>query len=75
MILNLEMNLRIGKRFNSAHAITRNVLERVFKEISQNLQENTCARVSFFIKLRQSCHYIETSRLIDWFLYDDNFDV
>ena len=26
MILNQEMNLRIGKRFNSAHAITRNVL-------------------------------------------------
>ena len=48
---------------------------KVFKEISQNLQENTCARVSFLIKLRQSCHYIETSRLIDWFLYDDNFDV
>ena len=24
---------------------------------------------------RQSCHHIETIKSIDWFLYDDNFDV
>ena len=29
---------------------TRSV-KKVFREISQNLQENTCARVSFLIKL------------------------
>ena len=34
-------------------AATRGVLcERVFLEISQNSQENTCARVSFSIKLQ-----------------------
>ena len=27
-------------------------VEKVFLEISQNLQENTCARVSFLIKLQ-----------------------
>ena len=27
-------------------------VKKVFLEISQNSQENTCARVSFFIKLR-----------------------
>ena len=29
-------------------------VEKVFLEISQNLQENTCARVSFLIKLQAS---------------------
>ena len=24
---------------------------------------------------RQSCHHIETIKSVDWFLYDDNFDV
>ena len=33
-------------------AATRGLLqEKVFSEISQNSQENTCARVSFLIKL------------------------
>ena len=31
---------------------------KVFLEISQNLQENTCARVSFLIKL-QACKFIK----------------
>ena len=36
-------------------AATRGVLcERVFLEISQNSQENTCARVSFLIKLQDN---------------------
>ena len=40
-------------------AATRVVLqENVFLEISQNSQENTCARVSFLIKLQASgLHY------------------
>ena len=34
-------------------AATEGVLqEKIFLEISQNSQENTCARVSFLIKLR-----------------------
>ena len=36
-------------------AATRGVLlKKVILEISQNLQENTCARVSFLIKLQHS---------------------
>ena len=39
-------------RFLSSEAATGGVLkERVFLEISQNSQENTCARVSFLIRL------------------------
>ena len=43
-----------------AEAATRNVLwKKVFLEISQNAQENTCARVSFLIKLHASaCNFI-----------------
>ena len=32
--------------------IQRSSVNKVFLEISQNLQENTCARVSFLIKLQ-----------------------
>ena len=39
----------------SAEAATRVVLyEKVFLKISQNSQENTCARISFLIKLQAS---------------------
>ena len=35
-------------------------VEKVFLEISQNSQENTCARVSFLIKLQaQTCNFIK----------------
>ena len=38
--------------FKDAEAATRGVLwKKVFLEISQNSQENTCARVSFFNKV------------------------
>ena len=37
----------------SAEAVTRRCsVKRMFLEISRNLQENTCARVSFLIKLQ-----------------------
>ena len=37
-----------------SEAVTRGVLcEKVFLEISQNSQENTCARISFSIKFYQ----------------------
>ena len=32
-------------------------VKKVFLEISQNLQEKTCARVSFLIKLPKSCNF------------------
>ena len=37
-------------------------LKKVFLEISQNLQENTSARVSFLIKL-QACNFIKKDTL------------
>ena len=41
---------------NSSEAATGGVLyQKVFIEILQNSQENTCARVSFLIKLQASC--------------------
>ena len=42
-------------------AATRSILqEKVFLEISQNSQENTCARVSFLIKLQAlACNFIK----------------
>ena len=52
-------------------AATRGVLwEKVFLEISQNSQKNTCARVSFLIKLQAlgtlaqvfSCEFCEISK-------------
>ena len=46
-----ELNI-LEYRF-SPEAVTGGVLQnKVFIEISQNSQENTCARVSFFIKLQ-----------------------
>ena len=43
------------------------LLKKVFLEISQNSQENTCARVSFLIKLQTlaqvfSCEFCEISK-------------
>ena len=44
-----------GRRFLCNEAATRGVLwKKVFLEISQYSQENTCARVSFIIKLQAS---------------------
>ena len=40
---------------NNPEAATRSVLcKKLFLEISQNSQENTCTRVSFLIKLQQA---------------------
>ena len=50
---------------NFPEAATRGVLcKKVFLEISQNSQENTCVRVSFLIKLQRcrpvfSCEFCE----------------
>ena len=50
-ILALFWNLDIS----NTEAATRGVLcEKMFLEISQNSQENTCAMVSFLIKLQAS---------------------
>ena len=44
----------------SEAAIEAVLSEKVFLEISQNLQENTCAGVSFLIKLyAEACNFIK----------------
>ena len=46
-----SLNFEIGD--NVSEAAARGVLlKKMFLEISQNSQENTCARVSFLIKLQ-----------------------
>ena len=43
----------LSKNFLSAEAVAQGCsVKKVFLEISQNSQENTCARVSFLIKLQ-----------------------
>ena len=43
-------------------------VKKVFLEISQNSQENTCARVSFLIKLQVSaCNFIKKETLAQVF--------
>ena len=44
----------------AAEAATRGVLQKkVFLKITQNLQENTCAGVSFLTKLHAACNFIK----------------
>ena len=38
-------------------------VKKVFLEISQNSQENACTRVSFLIKLPQTCNFIKKGTL------------
>ena len=47
-------NRKIRARALTEAVVRRCSLKTVFLEISQNLQENTCARVSFLIKLQAS---------------------
>ena len=42
-------------------------VKTVFLEISQNSQENTCARVSFLIKLQAACNFIKKETLAQVF--------
>ena len=37
-------------------------VKKMFLEISQNSQENNCARVSLLIKLQASCEFCELSK-------------
>ena len=48
-----------GSLFRSSHR--RGSVKQVLLKISQNLQENTCATVSFLIKLQT--YHVETSPL------------
>ena len=42
-------------------------VKKVFLEISQNSQENTCAIVSFLIKLQAACNFIKKETLAQVF--------
>ena len=56
--------IRNTKNFNHPEAVAqRCYVKKVFLEISQNSQENTCARVSFLIKLQASCNFIKKETL------------
>ena len=45
--------------------------EKGFLKFSQNLQENTCARVSFLIKLQaEACNFIKEETLAQVFSYE-----
>ena len=55
---------------HASEAATRGVLlKKLFLEISKNSQENTCARVSFLIKL-QACNFIKKETLAQVFSYE-----
>ena len=58
----LEINL-------TSEAATRGVLYEMFLKILQNSLENTCARVSFLIKL-QACNFIKKETLAQVFSYE-----
>ena len=42
-------------------------VKMVFLEIPQNSQKNTCARVSFLIKLQEACNFIKKETLAQGF--------
>ena len=53
-------SFKIGLTEQSETATGGVLYEKVFIEISQNSQENTCTRVSFIIKLQASaCNFIK----------------
>ena len=59
-----------GRSINdSSEAVARKCsVKKVFLEVSQNSQENTCARVSFLINLQTSaCNFIKKETLAQVF--------
>ena len=51
----MNMSLLLKPKNKEIEAVVRRCsLKKVFLKISQNSQENTCARVSFLIKLQAS---------------------
>ena len=75
MIYNLCLQFLINNNglfskwcFDSVEAVAQTCsVKKVFLEISQNPQENTCAKVSFLIKLQSlgqvlSCEFCEISK-------------
>ena len=67
----LEKRYFVEKEFSlwfiSEAVVRRCSVEKVFLEVSQNLQENTCARVSFLIKLPEACNFIKKETMAQVF--------
>ena len=64
-MLSSDTNFRSRSSNFGSEAATRDVLlKKVFLEISQNSQENTCVRVSFLIKLQASEHLFYGTHLV-----------
>ena len=65
------MSLTLTDRMRSTiteAVVWRCSVKKVFLEISQNSQENTCARVSFLIKLQAlACSFIKKETLAQVF--------
>ena len=56
-ILDSDLKARILSSHEGPEAVTQKCsVKKLFLEISQNSQENTCPRVSFLIKLQASAH-------------------
>ena len=54
-----------------SEAVTRSCsVKKVFLKVSQNSQKNTCARVSFLIKLQTLGNFIEKEALAQVFSYE-----
>ena len=54
-----------------SEAFTRSCsVKKVFFKFSQNSQENSCARVSFLIKLQTSGNFVQKVALAQVFSYD-----
>ena len=63
---NLFINEDFSKETMELRKQFRSSRPEVFLKISQNSQENTCARVSFLIKL-QACNFIKKETLAQVF--------
>ena len=50
--------------------VRRCSVKNVFFEILPNSQENTCARVSFLIKLHEACNFIKIETLAQVFFFE-----
>ena len=68
LIINM-VYLRIERKIKYLwKAVTRRFSEKLFLEILQNSQENTCGKVSFLIKLQAStCNFIKKKTLAQLF--------
>ena len=70
-----KLNSKSGQTFRNIYVVEietvvqRCSVKNVFLKISQNSEQNTCARVSFLIKLR-ACNFIKKETLAQVFSYE-----